>query len=96
MKRMIVALFAGTLALSSLSVLAAEPVRDEMKMDQPKAETRTEKAGEYVKEKAHNAKVKTKRAAKKAKAKVKRKVADRKTMDPASPSESKPEAPMAK
>jgi hypothetical protein len=84
---LIVALFAGTLVLPSTFGLAAEPT------DPTKAETKTEKAGEYVKEKAHKAKVKTKRAAKKTKAKVKDAVANRKTTDPSSPSESKPDAP---
>lgn len=83
MKHVIVALFAGSLALSSVFALAAEPA--EMKTDQPKAETKTEKAKGYVKQKASSAKAKTKRAGKKAK-KV---IAERKTTDPASPNESK-------
>jgi hypothetical protein len=85
-KHVIVALFAGSLALSSMSALAADPAAA------PQPETKTEKAKEYVAEKAHNAKVKTKRAAKKTKKKVKNAVDNRKTTDPASPNESKPDA----
>lgn len=85
-KHVIAALFAGSLALSSMSVLAADAATD---TTQPKAETKTEKTKEYVKQKAHNTKVKTKKAAKKAKDTV----ANRKTTDPASPSENRPEAP---
>jgi hypothetical protein len=88
MKHVIVALFAGSLALSSLSAIAA----DAGTADQPKAETRTEKAKDYVKEKAHNAKVKTKKAGKK----VKKTIKERKTTDPASPNESKPDTPPSK
>ena len=86
MKQMIVALFAGSLALASLSGLAADAAGD---TTQPQAETRTEKAKSYVKKKAHNAKAKTKRAGKK----VKDTVANRKTTDPAQPNESRPDAP---
>ena len=92
MKHVIVALFAGSLALSSLSALAADAAKGEMKTDQPKAETRTEKAKDYVKKKASSAKAKTKKAGKKAK-KV---IDERKTTDPASPSESKPATPPSK
>ena len=88
MKHLIVALFAGTLALSSLSALAADAAKDEMKMDQPKAETKPEKAKDYVKRKAHNTKVKSKRAGKR----VKNAVKNRKTVDPSQPNESKPDA----
>ena len=88
MKSLVIAMFTGSLALSSLSVLAA----DTMSTDQPKAETKTEKAENYVKDKAHKAKEGTKRAAKKTKKKTKEVVANRKTTDPASPNESKPDA----
>lgn len=87
MKSIVIAMFAGSLALSSLPILAADTTGD-----QPQAETKTERAENYVKEKAHNAKVKTKRAAKKTKNKTKQVVANRKTTDPASPNESKPDA----
>jgi hypothetical protein len=88
MKHLIVALIAGSLAFSSMSALAA----DEMKTDQPKAETKTEQTKEYVKKKAHNTKVKAKNATKKVKAKI----ANRKTTDPASPNESQPDAAKSK
>jgi hypothetical protein len=94
MKSIVIAIFAGSLALSSLPVLAADTTT--APVDQPKAETKTEKAKEYVKDKAHNAKQKTKRAAKKTKQKTKEVVANRKTTEPASPSESKPATPPAK
>jgi hypothetical protein len=90
MKHLVIAMFAGSLALSSLPVLAADAAT--APMDPPKAETKTEKTKEYVKEKAHNAKEKTKRAAKKTKKKTKEVVANRKTTDPAAPNESKPDA----
>jgi hypothetical protein len=93
MKHLIAALFAGTLALSSMSALSAEPGKDQVITEPAQGDTKTEKAKDYVKKKAHNTKVKTKRAAKKTKAKVSEAVRDRKTMDPASPNESKPEAP---
>ena len=93
MKRLIVGLFAGTLALASTFALAAE----EMKSDAPKAETKTEKTKEYVKDKTQKATAATKRAAKKTKKKTKEVVDNRTTTDPASVSESKPaEAPKAK
>ena len=90
MKHLIVTVFAATLALSSLSLLAADT---DMKTDQPKAESKTEKAKDYVADKAHKAKVKTKRAARKTKSKVKSAVANRKTTEPASVSESRPDVP---
>jgi hypothetical protein len=91
MKSIVIAVFAGSLVLSSLPVLAADTAAASV-ADQPQAETKTEKAKEYVKEKAHNAKVKTKRAARKAKRKTKQVIANRKTTDPSSVSESKPDA----
>jgi hypothetical protein len=60
-------------------------------MDAPKAETKTEKSKAYVKEKAHDVKEGTKRVAKKAKKKTKDAVKNRKTTDPATVSESKPD-----
>ena len=84
MKQLIVALFAGTLALSSMSALAAEPAGE-----QSTAGTKTEKTKEYVKKKTRSAKEKTRKAGKK----VKKTIAERKTTDPASPSESQPAAP---
>lgn len=90
MKPLVIALFAGSLALSSLSVLAADTTT--APADQPKAETKTEKAKEYVKDKAHKTKEATKRTAKKAKKKTKEVVANRKTTEPASVSENKPDA----
>jgi hypothetical protein len=84
-KQLIIALFAGTLALSSMSVLAADPAQAEMKTDESKAETKTGKAKKAVKRKAHNTKVKAKKA-----------VANRTTTDPASPNESRPATPPAK
>ena len=97
MKHLITALFAGSLALSSLSLLAADAVTAPAPMDPPKAETTTEKTKDYVKEKAHDAKEGTKRVAKKAKKKTKAAVKNRKTTDPAQVSESKPDvAPPAK
>ena len=92
MKYVIAAFCAGTLALSSMSGLAADAAQDTLKTDPPAGETRTEKAKDYVKKKAHNAKVKTKRAAKKTSSKVRETVANRKTTDPASVNESKPDA----
>jgi hypothetical protein len=89
-KHLIAALFAGSLAFSSAAALAADT--GDMKSNPPPAETKTEKAKEYVKEKAHNAKETTKRVAKKSKRKVKNAVANRKTTDPAQVSESKPDA----
>jgi hypothetical protein len=91
-KRIVIAMFAGSLALSSLAVLAADNTSGSMSADQPQAETKTQKAEGYVKQKAHNAKVKTKRAARKTKAKTKEVIANRKTNDPSSVSESKPDA----
>ena len=96
MKPFIVALFAGSLALSSLSALSADAARDELKTGPAQGETRTERAKDYVDKKAHNAKVKTKRAAKKTKAKAKNVVDNRRTTDPASPNESRPAATPAK
>ena len=97
MKHLIVAFFAGSLALSSLSVLAADAATAPAPMDPPKAETKTEKSKAYVKEKAHNASEATKRTAKKAKKKTKDAVKNRKTTEPATVSESKPDvAPAAK
>lgn len=89
MKHVIVAVFAGTLALSSLSALAADYSKDELKTGPAQGQTKTEKTKDYVSKKAHNTKVRSKRAGKK----VKDTVANRKTMDPASPSESKPAVP---
>ncbi|HEX2827420.1 MAG TPA: hypothetical protein VHP37_13810 [Burkholderiales bacterium] len=91
MKSIVIAMFAGSLVLSSLPVLAADTTT--VPADQPKAETKTEKAKEYVKEKAHNAKEKTKRAAKKTKKKTKEIIDNRKTTDPSGVSESKPDMP---
>lgn len=84
MKRLIVALIAGTFALTSTYGLAAEP------MDTPQGQTRTENAKDYVKDKTRKAKNKTKRAAKKARAKTRAAIDNRTTTDPASPSESRP------
>ena len=89
MKQLSVAMFAGSLALSSMSALSAEAGKDELKTGPAQGETRTEKAKDYVKKKAHNTKVRTKRAGKRAK----NTVANRKTTDPASVSESRPDAP---
>jgi Ni/Co efflux regulator RcnB len=86
MKRLIVALVAGTFALSSIYAVAAEP------MDAPQGQSRTENAKDYVKDKTRKAKKKTKRAAKRTKAKVKSAVDNRTTTDPSSPNESKPDA----
>ena len=91
MKHLIVALFAGSLALSSMSALSADAAKDELKTGPAQGETRTEKAKDYAKKKAHNAKVRTKRAGKK----VKDTVANRKTTEPASVSESRPDVPPA-
>jgi polyhydroxyalkanoate synthesis regulator phasin len=92
MKHVIVALFAGSLALSPMYAFAADAAKDELKTGPAQGETKTEKAKDYVGKKAHNAKVKTKRAAKKTKSKVKSAVDNRKTTDPSSVSESKPDA----
>ena len=89
MKHLIVALFAGSFALSSMSALSADAAKDELKTGPAQGETRTEKAKDYVKKKAHNTKVRTKRAGKK----VKDTVANRKTTEPGSVSESRPDAP---
>ena len=91
MKQLIVAVFAGTLALSSAAVLAADAATTQPS-DQPRAETKPERAKEYVKEKAHNAKEKTKRVARKAKNKTKKVIAERKTTDPGQVGESQPAA----
>jgi hypothetical protein len=87
-KHLIVALFAGSLVLSSMPVLAADAAADQLQTGPAQGETKTEKAKDYVKKKAHNTKVRTKRAGKK----VKNTVANRKTTDPASVSENKPDA----
>lgn len=92
MKHVIVALFVGSLALSSLSALAADAAKDELKTGPAQGETKTEKAKDYVKKKAHNTKVRSKRAGKK----VKKAIAERKTTDPASVSESRPDVPPSK
>ncbi|HEV7803014.1 MAG TPA: hypothetical protein VGP15_18215 [Burkholderiales bacterium] len=92
MKHVIVALFAGSLALSSMFAFAADAAQDQLQTAPAQGETKTEKAKDYVKKKAHNTKVKTKRAAKK----VKKTIAERKTTDPASVSESKPDATPAR
>ena len=92
MKHVIVATFAATLALSALPALAADAGNDQLRTDPPKGETRTERAADYVGQKAHNAKVKTKRATKKTKAKAKQVVQNRTTSDPASVNESRPDA----
>ena len=89
MKHIIVALFAGSLALSSMSAISADAAKDQLQTGPAQGETKTEKAKDYVKKKAHNTKVRTKKAGKK----VKDTVANRKTMDPSSPSESKTETP---
>ena len=91
MKRLIAGLFATTLVLSPYAFAA-----DQVTSDAPKAETKTEQTKEYVKDKTQKAKAKTKRAAKKTKQKTKEVIDNRKTTDPASPSESKPEAPKSK
>lgn len=90
MKKVIVALFAGSLALTSMSALPADAAKDELRTGPAQGETKTERAKDYVGQKAHNAKVKTKRAAKKTKSKTRQVIANRKTTDPASPSESAP------
>jgi hypothetical protein len=77
--------------MSALAADAAGP--DELRTGPAQGNTKTEKAMDYAGKKAHNAKVKTKRAAKKTKAKTKEVIANRKTTDPTSPSESKPSAP---
>lgn len=87
MKRLIVALFAGSLALSSMSVLAADAAGDQLNTQPAQGDTNTAKAKDYVKKKAHNTKVRSKRAAHK----VKRSVKNRKTTDPASVDESRPD-----
>lgn len=91
MKNLIAAAVAATFALSTLPALAADAGRDELRTGPAQGDTRTEKAADYVDKKAHNAKVKTKRAAKKTKAKAKQVVQNRKTTDPASVNESRPD-----
>jgi hypothetical protein len=85
-KQVIVALFAGSLVFSSLPALAADA--NQLDTAPAQGETKTEKAKDYVKKKAHNTKVRSKRATRKAR----RAVANRKTTDPASPNESAPAA----
>jgi Ni/Co efflux regulator RcnB len=92
MNKLIVALFAGSLVLSSMSAVAADAAKDQLQTGPAQGETKTEKAKDYVKKKAHNTKVRSKRAGKK----VKNTVANRKTTDPASVSESKPDAAPSK
>jgi Ni/Co efflux regulator RcnB len=92
MKKFVVALFAGSLVLSSMSAVAADAAQDQLQTGPAQGETRTEKAKDYAKKKAHNTKVRTKRAGKK----VKKTVANRKTTDAASVSESKPDATPSK
>jgi hypothetical protein len=92
MKKLVVALFVGSLALSSMSAVAADAAKDQLQTGPAQGETKTEKAKDYAKKKAHNTKVRSKRAGKK----VKNTVANRKTTDPASVSESKPDAAPAK
>jgi hypothetical protein len=92
MNKLIVALFAGSLVLSSMSAVAADAAKDQLQTGPAQGETKTEKAKDYVKKKAHNTKVRSKRAAKK----VKNTVANRKTTDPASVNESKPDAAPSK
>jgi hypothetical protein len=91
-KQLIVALFAGSLVLSSMSTFAADAGKDQLDTSPAQGETKTEKAKDYTKKKAHNAKVRTKRAGKKAK----NVVANRKTTDPSSVNESRPDAAPAK
>jgi Ni/Co efflux regulator RcnB len=92
MKKLVVALFVGSLALSSMSAIAADAAKDQLQTGPAQGETKTEKAKDYAKKKAHNTKVRSKRAGKK----VKNTVANRKTTDPASVSESKPDAAPSK
>ena len=92
MKQLIALVVAGTFALSSISAVAADAASDTLRTGPAQGETRTERAGDYVEKKAHNAKVKTKRAARKTKSKAKQTIANRKTTDPASVSESRPDA----
>lgn len=92
MKQLIVAVFAGSLVLSSLPVLAANAGADQLQTAPAQGDTKTEQAKDYVKKKAHNTKVRTKRAARKAKSKTRKVIAERKTTDPSSVNESKPDA----
>lgn len=86
-KRLIIALFAGSLALS-FSAVAADAASDQLNTAPAQGETKTGKAKDYVKKKAHNTKVRSKRAAKEARDTV----ANRKTNDPSSVNESRPDA----
>jgi hypothetical protein len=92
MKKFVVALFVGSLALSSMYAIAADAAKDQLQTGPAQGETKTEKAKDYAKKKAHNTKVRSKRAGKK----VKNTVANRKTTDPASVSESRPDAAPSK
>ena len=100
MKQLIAAIFAGALALGSVSAFSADSgTTDQMKKDEttaPKAASKTKRKAsetkEYAGEKTDSVKAKTKRVAKKAKAKL----ATGKTTDPASPSESKPDLAKSK
>jgi hypothetical protein len=95
MKQLIATIFAGALAFGSVSAFSADSTTtDQMKKDEttaPKAAAKTKRKAsetkEYAGEKTDSVKAKTKRVAKKAKAKI----AQRKTTDPASPSETKPD-----
>ena len=90
-KKLIVAVFAGSLVLSSLPALAADAASDQLQTGPAQGDTKTERATDYVKKKAHNTKVRTKRAGRSAKNKTKKVIANRKTTDPASVNESKPD-----